>query len=107
MKIAGSIPDFTGGLERALFARKTSPHHYAAAIRIKDVVQFLYFALFADIRSRYDLPQCCLDMISEKYPASSGISSIRRQTCSLSIPQFSTAEASRLLRVSISLTAFV
>ena len=32
--------NFTGGLERALFARKTSPHHYAAAIRIKDVVQF-------------------------------------------------------------------
>ena len=40
MKIAGSIPDFTGGFERALFARKASPHHYAAAIRIKDVVQF-------------------------------------------------------------------
>ena len=40
MKIAGSIPDFTGGLERALFARKTSPLHYAAATRIKDVVQF-------------------------------------------------------------------
>ena len=32
--------NFTGGLERALFARKTSPLHYAAAIRIKDVVQF-------------------------------------------------------------------
>ena len=32
--------NFTGGLERALFARKTSPRHYAAAIRIKDVVQF-------------------------------------------------------------------
>ena len=40
MKIAGSIPDFTGGLERALFAPKTSPRHYAAATRIKDVVQF-------------------------------------------------------------------
>ena len=43
MKIAGSIPDFTGGLERALFAPKTSPRHYAAAIRIKDAVQFSYF----------------------------------------------------------------
>ena len=32
--------NFTGGLERALFAPKTSPRHYAAAIRIKDVVQF-------------------------------------------------------------------
>ena len=32
--------NFTGGLERALFARKTSPRHYAAATRIKDVVQF-------------------------------------------------------------------
>ena len=32
--------NFTGGLERALFARKTSPRPYAAAIRIKDVVQF-------------------------------------------------------------------
>ena len=31
--------NFTGGLERALFAPKTSPRHYAAAIRIKDVVQ--------------------------------------------------------------------
>ena len=40
MKIAGSIPDFTGGLERALFVRKPSPLHYAAAVRIKDVVQF-------------------------------------------------------------------
>ena len=66
-----------------------------------------YFARFADVRSRYGLSLRCLDMISEKYPASSGISSIRRQTCSLSIPQFSTAEASRLLLVSISLTAFV
>ena len=34
------LHDFTGGLERALFARKTSPRSYAAAIRIKDVVQF-------------------------------------------------------------------
>ena len=32
--------NFRGGLERALFAPKTSPRHYAAAIRIKDVVQF-------------------------------------------------------------------
>ena len=32
--------NFTGGLERALFARKTSPRNYAAATRIKDVVQF-------------------------------------------------------------------
>ena len=32
--------NFTGGLERALFARKTSPRYYAAATRIKDVVQF-------------------------------------------------------------------
>ena len=29
--IAGSIPDFTGGLERALFAQKTSPRSYTAA----------------------------------------------------------------------------
>ena len=29
-------------LERALFARKTSPRYYAAATRIKDVVQFSY-----------------------------------------------------------------
>ena len=36
----GFIPDFTGGLERALFSRKTSPRHFAAAARIKDVVQF-------------------------------------------------------------------
>ena len=43
MKIAGSIPDFTGGLERALRVQKTSPRYYAAATRIKDVVQFLYF----------------------------------------------------------------
>ena len=32
--------NFTGGLERALRAPKTSPRHYAAATRIKDVVQF-------------------------------------------------------------------
>ena len=37
--IAGSVPDSTGGLERAFFARKTSPRSYAAATRIKDVVQ--------------------------------------------------------------------
>ena len=42
--IAGSIPDFNifllRRLERALRAPKTSPRHYAAATRIKDVVQY-------------------------------------------------------------------
>ena len=42
--IAGSKPDFNifllRRLERALFAPKTSPQSYAAATRIKDVVQF-------------------------------------------------------------------
>ena len=65
------------------------------------------FALFADVRSRYGLSLRCLEMISEKYPASSGISSTLRQTCSPFIPQFSTAAASRLLLVSISLIAFI
>ena len=32
--------NFTGGLERALRALKTSPRYYAAVTRIKDVVQF-------------------------------------------------------------------
>ncbi len=31
--------NFTGGLERALFAPKTSPRHDSAATRIKDAVQ--------------------------------------------------------------------
>ena len=38
------MPDFNifllRRLERALFAPKTSPRYYAAATRIKDVVQF-------------------------------------------------------------------
>ena len=32
--------NFSEGLERAFFAPKTSPRYYAAATRIKDVVQF-------------------------------------------------------------------
>ena len=50
--------NFTGGLERALFAQKTSPRHYAAATRIKDVVQFSLLMILP--------PQMIFEPIMEK-----------------------------------------